>query len=77
MKKYDLKPCPFCGGETKVYSGTKFAEAACKEIGCGASIKAYRGPEEDLEIAKCLAAAIATYESSCAGEPIKEEGMKS
>lgn len=39
MKKVELKPCPFCGGKSKVnYFGIKghipFYSVSCSECGC-------------------------------------------
>lgn len=43
----ELKPCPFCGGEAKIFTPTISTYIMCKE--CKASTNLYSQSEEAIE----------------------------
>ena len=42
MSEIKLKPCPFCGGEAKLYSGIGYAVVGCKKEDCQGSACCYK-----------------------------------
>ena len=49
MDRYELKPCPFCGGEAKMetYVSTSSSYARCVCKGCNIATQNYRDAEHD------------------------------
>ena len=42
MSEIKLLPCPFCGGEAKLYSGIGYAVVGCKKEDCQGSACCYK-----------------------------------
>jgi len=51
MKKTELKPCPFCGGEAKLYETYDgFWQVQCCGIGCGCGTMQYKEKRTPVRI---------------------------